>query len=152
MAMDKEKRAKFWFYLLMIITAPIWALLCIIYGLIIGPIGFQFFLFQYHRDAYLRNLPKYNKYLEEVKTGTYKPIEDKFNPVYGTWTYEPPPPSPLKMIFILLFFNIGMIPLSIIWGIIVGPISAMELFWRRIYFKFFPKEILKEAEERKQDV
>lgn len=138
MATDKEKRAKFIYYFLMTLTAPIYIPLCILYGLIIGPIGHQFFLFQYHRDAYLRNIPKYRAY----KTGAWKPAQEKFNRVDGTWTYESPPPSPLQFIFILIFFEVGMLPLSIFWGVISGPISAIFTFQRRIYLKFFPKEVL----------
>lgn len=130
------------FYLLMIITLPVWFPLCIIYGIIVGPIGYFILMRQNAYDIHQQNKYEYEDYLKKKQAGKWPQRQVIQNPQGGSTVINEPPqqPKPLNSlpVHILSSFIIA-IPL----GVLIGPVNAVRIFWRRMLFRFFPDEILK---------
>ena len=124
---EKSKMAKLLFYILMTVTFPVWFPLCLVYGIIIGPVGYMVFFFQNLHDNYYYEQLKYEEYLKESKeiSGSN---EERL----------PSPSSPSQFILSSILFSPVIIFISLILGIMFGWIKAVESFCKKSYRKFFP--------------
>lgn len=133
--------AKLTFVAIMIFTSPIWFPLCIIYGIIIGPIGYWVLFIQGFSDGYLFNKIDYEKYLQQKASGEWK--DGYLNYSTGLFVKNILPDSPRMYIVKVCCLILGSAVIFVPLGIITGPISAVQFFWRRLFLSFFPDEILK---------
>ena len=132
--------AKLLFVLVMVIFSPIWLPLMVVYGMIIGPIGYAILFYQKFYEDYLLEKKLYKHYLVLKKVGRWEAeIKD---PYTGSREKNIPPSSPRKAAFDVAILTALMFVVMFLFGVIAGPIKAIILFCRRMYFYAFPDEIL----------
>ncbi|MFA5097842.1 MAG: hypothetical protein WC490_04370 [Candidatus Margulisiibacteriota bacterium] len=132
--------AKLLFVLVMLLFAPIWLPLMVVYGMIIGPIGYAILFYQKFYEDYLLEKKLYKHYLVLKKVGRWE--DERRDPYTGSREKNVPPSSPRKAAFDVAILTALMFVVMFLFGVIAGPIKAIILFCRRMYFMAFPDEIL----------
>ncbi|OGC09944.1 hypothetical protein A3J90_02665 [candidate division WOR-1 bacterium RIFOXYC2_FULL_37_10] len=115
---------KILFALIMTATSPLWLLLCMLYGIIIGPVGYAVFFFQNLHENFIVQQFKYEDYLKRKETGNIDPLEPSLS-------------SPSSFAVTSFLFSPVIIVISLILGIMFGWIKAIDIFYKRTYRKFF---------------
>ncbi|MFA5097043.1 MAG: hypothetical protein WC490_00230 [Candidatus Margulisiibacteriota bacterium] len=128
------------FVIVMILFVPIWLPLMVVYGMIIGPIGYAILFYQKFYEDYLLEKKLYKHYLVLKKVGRWE--EETRDPDTGERKKNTPPSSPRRAAFDVAILTALMFVVMFLFGIIAGPIKAIILFCRRMYFYAFPDEIL----------
>lgn len=128
------------FVIVMIIFAPIWLPLMVVYGAIIGPIGYAILFYQKFYEDYLQEKRRYRQYLVLKKVGRWK--NEYKDPDTGEMKKNTPPPSPKRAALDVAIYTAIMAVVMFLVGIIAGPVRAIIIFCRRMYFYAFPDEVL----------
>ncbi|MEK7376365.1 MAG: hypothetical protein AABZ57_04265 [Candidatus Margulisiibacteriota bacterium] len=132
--------SKILFVVVMLIFLPIWLSLMVVYGMIIGPIGYAILFYQKFYEDYLLEKKLYKRYLVLKKVGRWE--DERKDPDTGERKKNVPPASPRKAAFDVAVLTALMFVVMFLFGVIAGPIKAIILFCRRMYFIAFPDEIL----------
>ncbi|MFA5105187.1 MAG: hypothetical protein WC527_08440 [Candidatus Margulisiibacteriota bacterium] len=131
--------SKIFFVIVMMIFLPIWLPIMVIYGMIIGPIGYAILYYQRFYEDYLYEKKRYKHYQILKKVGRW---EDEYRDSdTGERKKNVPPSSPRKAAFDAAILTAIMFVVMFLFGIIAGPAKAVILFCRRMYFIAFPDEI-----------
>lgn len=132
--------AKLLFVFVMLLFSPIWLPLMVVYGIIIGPVGYAILFYQRFYEEYLYEKRRYKHYLILKKVGRW---EDEIrDPDTGERKKNIPPSSPRRAAFDVAILTALMFAVMFLFGIVAGPVKAIIFFCRRMYFYAFPDEIL----------
>lgn len=127
----------------MLVLSPIWLPIMVVFGVILGPIGYAILYYQNFYADYLYEKNQYKRYLILKKVGRWK--DESRDPDTGIMTKNIPPASPKKAALDVAIMTTIMFIVMFLFGIIAGPVRAIIIFWRRMYYFTFPDEILKGA-------
>ncbi|OGC08695.1 hypothetical protein A2230_05750 [candidate division WOR-1 bacterium RIFOXYA2_FULL_36_21] len=116
---------KILFGIIVTITSPVWIPLCMLYGAIVGPIGYAVFFFQNLNENYICQELRYQEYLKRRDAGDIDPLEPKLS-------------SPSSFVFTSILFSPVILLISLVLGIMFGWIKAIDVFYKRLYRRFFP--------------
>ena len=133
--------AKILFTYAMILFAPIWLPIMVVFGMILGPIGYAVLFYQRFYAYYLFEKKEYKRYLVLKKVGRWE--KESRDPDTGRMEDNIPPESPKKAAFMLAVMTGVMFVGMFLFGVVAGPVRAIMIFWRRMYYFAFPNEILK---------
>lgn len=131
---------KILFVIIMLIFLPIWLPLMVIYGMIIGPIGYAMLFYQKFYENYLEEKKRYKHYLILKKAGRWR--DEIRDPDSGQLRKNDPPSTPRRAAWDVAMLTAFMFMVMFLFGILAGPVKAVILFCRLMYFTVFPDEIL----------